>query len=529
MPFPRDVRELALVAAARHCCVCHRYKGIKLEVHHLIPEAAGGRSTIDNAIALCFDCHTDAGHYNPRHPRGTKYSQAELIRARDTWFATVQKGGIANPGEASPVHARYLICKTWELLTEICNGDLSRVPAEQPVLAKNPVLQFMASVIAVQAASYRHARAWGDRYSREADYLNRYPDARRASKSDPAEAYYNLTREPSADDMRHVAQEDGVSGLLSQEGIPRDEIVRVFTYEDICGGVAVQEVFRLRPFWGVFFAATNVTSEPLYLDAIEGHYEFGGAALYRRLGKSPADYGLSRLPGAALAPGATALIPVATLLAPHQPAAEDVIRQADEYIEREYVQSVSRVHLVYDQVSLINTWGPVLRPQTLLVRRHSSREPIKVHELDLGNVFVVNRHWEMGSCPHVFIIRVDGDVSYAGELLASKPAIWHSDAITLPPHTSYAVIAELEEEVTELLRAEQDGVVLAANITLHQGMKVILPALSGSHVIVKGRYRTRSGKRGVRDPSRRGDLVGCALRTLQSDVSSLLRSKAVVA
>lgn len=37
MSFSTEVKERALVASARHCSVCHRYKGIKTEVHHIVP------------------------------------------------------------------------------------------------------------------------------------------------------------------------------------------------------------------------------------------------------------------------------------------------------------------------------------------------------------------------------------------------------------------------------------------------------------------------------------------------------------
>lgn len=84
MSFPADVRERALVAAARHCCVCRRFKGVSVEVHHIVPESEGGSNDDENAIVLCFDCHADAGHY-PKHSRGTRYSRQELRRARAAW------------------------------------------------------------------------------------------------------------------------------------------------------------------------------------------------------------------------------------------------------------------------------------------------------------------------------------------------------------------------------------------------------------------------------------------------------------
>lgn len=92
MPFPNSVREEALVKAQRHCCVCHEFAGRSINVHHIKQEADGGANTIENAIVLCLRCHAEAGHYNPRHPIGTKYAPSELIKHRDAWFEACESG-----------------------------------------------------------------------------------------------------------------------------------------------------------------------------------------------------------------------------------------------------------------------------------------------------------------------------------------------------------------------------------------------------------------------------------------------------
>lgn len=55
MAFDKAVKEDALVAAARRCCVCTCFKGVLLEVHHIEPKSTGGGDDFDNAIPLCFD------------------------------------------------------------------------------------------------------------------------------------------------------------------------------------------------------------------------------------------------------------------------------------------------------------------------------------------------------------------------------------------------------------------------------------------------------------------------------------------
>jgi hypothetical protein len=87
MPFPKSVRIDALVRSGRHCCVCHKFVGRAANVHHIIQEALGGPNTIDNAICLCPQCHSEAGHYNADHPLGIKYSPDELRAHRDQWWS----------------------------------------------------------------------------------------------------------------------------------------------------------------------------------------------------------------------------------------------------------------------------------------------------------------------------------------------------------------------------------------------------------------------------------------------------------
>ncbi len=94
MPFSAKVAEELLVKASRCCCLCHQYKGVKIEVHHIVPEADGGTDDIDNGIPLCFDCHAEVESYNTRHPRGRKFTATELKRHREVWFGLVASGKV---------------------------------------------------------------------------------------------------------------------------------------------------------------------------------------------------------------------------------------------------------------------------------------------------------------------------------------------------------------------------------------------------------------------------------------------------
>lgn len=50
MRFPKSVAIQALVACGRCCCICHKFCGINIELHHIQQKADGGPDTFDNCI-----------------------------------------------------------------------------------------------------------------------------------------------------------------------------------------------------------------------------------------------------------------------------------------------------------------------------------------------------------------------------------------------------------------------------------------------------------------------------------------------
>lgn len=72
-----------LLWCSRHCCLCGRACGTNIEIAHIQPKKKDGSEDIDNAIPLCYDCHSEIGKYNKDHPKGNKYRPAELKSRRD--------------------------------------------------------------------------------------------------------------------------------------------------------------------------------------------------------------------------------------------------------------------------------------------------------------------------------------------------------------------------------------------------------------------------------------------------------------
>lgn len=90
MGFSNGVRTNVLIKCKRHCCLCGRYAGTGMELHHIIQKADGGNDSEDNCIPLCFNCHAEVKSYNPHHPKGLKYDEKELKLRRNQFYELVK-------------------------------------------------------------------------------------------------------------------------------------------------------------------------------------------------------------------------------------------------------------------------------------------------------------------------------------------------------------------------------------------------------------------------------------------------------
>jgi hypothetical protein len=113
MGFNRSEVDELLVACHRRCCLCHRFCGVKMELHHIEQRADGVQDdSIDNAIPLCFECHAEVQMYNDSHPRGRKFRPDELRAHKRQWLQLckeqpalafgIGEGQEKNTGETGP-------------------------------------------------------------------------------------------------------------------------------------------------------------------------------------------------------------------------------------------------------------------------------------------------------------------------------------------------------------------------------------------------------------------------------------------
>src|SRR3954452_11377587 len=116
MPFSEKIKEKALLACKRHCCLCEKHAYTLIECHHIVQEADRGDDSFDNCIPLCLECHGRVASYNDRHPVGNKYSPKELTQTRDNFYRKMKN-----------VEWEQLPPRTDPGVLDITPGDLEKI------------------------------------------------------------------------------------------------------------------------------------------------------------------------------------------------------------------------------------------------------------------------------------------------------------------------------------------------------------------------------------------------------------------
>lgn len=487
MGFSKGVKDRILVAAARHCCVCHRYNGVGVEAHHIIQEADGGPNTYENAIALCFDCHAAAGHYNPRHPRGTKFSPQELRLARKNWLEMVEKNQIHLSAENADVLCRYYVCKNFDFLRNIATLNLSDFPVAQPILCKNNVFHALVDLVRRHPNSYRHATLWGKKFESEEAYLKVYPHPEEVPDHEHY-PYFSRTRVPTKADLISLKEQDGLVSAMFEHGLDAEDSIAVAgCYEFACTGVEFQEEYLLRAIWGVFLAVENRSDDPITLSCLQA--QISNKAGFDVFSESNSKVSQLQLPQAPLLPGMTVIIPVSVLIPPLHPiSAERTLTELPDGVG-DYYRAISHCLMESGHVEECLTYRGFVQPHSLNYRKETYELRQKIHPFDLTNFYEMDMHWGCGSCPHLFLRYQDNQkLKYERELLSSCQGRLGDDTFVVPLGVFEIVIAELEDEVTDLLTVSINGEELASNVRLNKGDDLRFYVREGDVVEMVGQY-----------------------------------------
>lgn len=171
------------------------------------------------------------------------------------------------------------------------------------------------------------------------------------------------------------------------------------------------------------------------------------------------------------------------------------------------MQIVSHGNITKDNVSEVYTYGGRKLPEVLHFLKNGNRHSQEFHAFDLSNMYSVERHWQCGSCPHLFF--VSDKVTYIKELLAHCENQNGEETFFVPHDVRAIIIAEIEDETTELDSIVVNGNLYASNITLQKSEHIEIPVSGCTKITVSGKYIPyANSNKDIPQGMKRNDLVG---------------------
>lgn len=484
MGFPTAIKQQVMIDSARHCCVCHRYKGIKMEVHHLKQKANGGEDTFENAIPLCFDCHADAGHFNDRHPRGTKFSIKELIKARDAWYEYVRKNQLVEKILIpDSIQASYYVLNSFDELSSVLNHDLSSIDRynNKSYLASNKVSSQWENILKSHKSDFggpidQCLIIEGRFFSSVEEYEFVYDNVCIIDKSSNDHPYFEAKRKVEWPELLETIEQKNFVKELMQSGIDASDFCTSLLYKNEvgCGDGELRyeyiELFEIAPISFIFIGIRNVSKNQIKLNWLTTTDE--NVRLI--------------LPKFNVLPMELVLIPVSTAI---NISGIDKYGECLKHIDGDRGLDLTRlVNMTNFDRSEVKFFKNIINPKSVIYNDNEGEYEIDVHEFDFTNLYSINSYWQCGSCPHLFMINSKGFQQYFRKILTAYSNRIGSDFFIVPENVSQFVIRELEDETTYLNFISINGVQVFENLVLNKGDSIKVDATPFDKVVVEGFY-----------------------------------------
>jgi hypothetical protein len=497
MGFSADIKMQVRIAAAGRCCLCREYKGRNIEVHHIIPEAEGGPDTFDNAIPLCFDDHAEVGHYNNLHPKGLKYSRKEIRLARDTWYELVKRNNIEMPvNQSEHLHFRHLVLRQYDTAQQILEGSIDKFPIPNSLFLKNDISTFIKFLFKKDPERAYQTQSTLYRYFKDKEeILSTYPDIKIVDKTDLDYAYFEMVRTPTRAELLSVKEnlDPFILYLIYNNVDPAEFSLAVITENIGCGdgseSSSYVEHITFRPFWFSFIAITNVSALSVELNELSGLAHDNIKHLTKILDIKDDIQFKTQFPKVAIIPNQTVILPTGIIICPFdREEFEETMLLEDWLYNGEQSQYLYHYTKPRPSKKDYKYMGKFIRPNSLSYVTNSKSYKTDIHQLDLTNLYVFDKVWHIGSCPHLFYQTGSATLEYVRELLAHCQNIEGKDTIEIPPSIFRIIIAELEDEITHIKSIELNGSNLYQNQTLTKGQSIEIKVNPGDIITIVGFY-----------------------------------------
>ncbi len=474
MGFSKKVKERALVASARHCCICHKSTGINIEVHHIHQAADGGKDTFENAIPLCFDCHANAGHYNDRHPKGIKYTSSELQAHRDNWYKIVQEGDL-DFIEGERISTNYFMVSDLDGVKNILDGDTSRIKVEEALVYQNDILDFWKMLIG--SHEYWSKRKYGDCI-----------ESGKQSGNVVTGDVLTIIETPSKDEIRDVSP---LIDYLVSNNVDVDKFCRKYIYECACDG-STHIYYEFRDFAFLFVALRNQSGEDVYLNECTFD-EIKEFELYNLSSEIIRECSYL-MPPVTLKKGETVLVPCGILLKQFKSDGYKVINISSDISDIDHDCIDNRINKYTNQASLSFTFtvGKSLIPKSVSYVIDGIKYTENLRVLDMENLYLIDREFLMGSCPHLEFLSENNSI-YLGELFSNEAEVSYYEVVA--PSDGKVRLHEIEDEVTYINNIKLNGEDLYSDIVLHKGETLEIDCCEGDKVVFTGHYELEYDKK----------------------------------
>ena len=372
------------------------------------------------------------------------------------------------------VTVRYLVCKAFDLIAEMCDHDFAAAPVANPLWLDNEVSAFWRRLIARNGDRYRETEVSGECFDTTSSYLRLHPDALPPS-DDQALPYYRLVRAAAPADLPAISTGDPLTAQLVADGVDVALAALAVVHREECGDppLPVLETFLTRPVWAVV-AEIRVDAPAASLGHLEVDRCVAGPIV--DVTEAPLDSVSVPLPGAPVSSDQSILVPMATIV-PRLPIAASRAHEVrfDWLGDEGRTQSGAYGHLGQQR---FDYWGPALVPRRLHLSSEGRTATADLRPFDPARAFVVDRGWAIGSCPHLFEVDSNGSLLYIGSAFGAAPLVLQHYSVEPSVAARSVLVAELEDEETTLTSVRLDGEVVAQNVTLARGdtFRIDLPA-----------------------------------------------------
>lgn len=376
----------------------------------------------------------------------------------------------------------HYVCESFSNLYEIAARDYRSFPLTNVRFLNNNVTRALSNIMNYHNRPERDEVVESESYSSVEEYCSKYKEVIFPRGSSSPFQYYEVMRELSASELQHLSKKDGLLKIMLAHKLHEQCcIAKSVGYEHGCWGIPLLEEFIVRRLWGVFTAITNIGDRSIVMNSIDCDYRSSDGFLRMDAESKSERIDIPPIP---LAPNTTLVVPIALVLPPIGPITrKNLSSYCGEDGERVQILQHGSISIDSNDTFIL---GDSLKINAINYKKGGLELTSPVHCLDFNNLLSFDMHWQIGSCPHLFIR--DGELKYVREILANCQNTIGVDTFVVKGSIQELIVCELEDEATLFESIHINEQEFISNIRLNKGQSIVIPVNEGDLVVFKGQY-----------------------------------------